>query len=280
LEEIDDETLKGFLQLIHRKAGITIAPSRKAMLQGRLRSRMRPLGLSGFHDYLRYLDEHPEEMQAFLDVITTNETYFYRTPRIWEHIEKKVLPDWVARKEGSIFTAWSAAASSGEEASTLAVILQSFKEKNPTFQYRVIGTDLSTQILAQAEKGLYSGRSIESFRKAQPELFRKYMVEKEPGSFGVAPEIRARIEYRHHNLMQKLKVTAPFDLVLIRNVLIYFDAKEQQTILNHVSQVIKPSGVVIIGESESLNHLQTRFVYQQPLVYALGSSDNAKQEAA
>lgn len=161
------------------------------MLQGRIRPRLRALHLTSYSAYLEYLEANPGETQTFIDSVTTNETYFYRTPRIWEYLEKTYLPRWISENPNDTFRAWSAAASSGEEARTLGAVLEDQRAKHPSFQYQITATDISAEILTTAEKGTYSGRSIEMFRNMRPELFAKMMVSDLNGQWIILPRIRS-----------------------------------------------------------------------------------------
>lgn len=273
--DIDDKTLNQLIKRVHQYTGITLAPSRKTMLQGRLRPRMRELHLVDFHEYLNYLEDHSEETQIFIDLVTTNETYFYRTPRVWVYLEKEFIPTWLANNPGIVFTVWSAAASSGEEAHTLGIVLQHIKIKYPAFKYQIVGSDISGEILGIAEKGVYTGRSIEFFKNERPELFLTYMRQNSSGSFSVLPDIRQNIAFQKHNLFKTPQFKTKFDLVLIRNVLIYFDTKDQEKVLFNVSQAMKKNALLVIGESESITRLQTPFSYKMPLIYDVACSNKA-----
>lgn len=273
-QDIQEQTFKKFIKVVHTHTGITLSDTKKMMLQVRLRPRMRELNLVTFESYYDYLHTHKEETSNFIDLVTTNETYFYRTPRIWEYIENEYLPNWFQKKTSAVFNVWSAAASSGEEAHTLGTILQGFKEKHPAFQYQIFGTDISQEILSYAEKGQYSGRAIDIFREKRPDLFNKFLKPDSNGQFSASQEIRARIKFQQHNLFEKPKFKTQFDLVLIRNVLIYFTGPDQEKVLSNVSLSMKPGAGLIIGESESLNRLTTPFSYKMPLVYQFGPATN------
>lgn len=264
---LNEKCLNDFIKLIHELTGITIAANRNSMVEGRLRKRLTTLGLTSYESYLKLVREDRSEQVNFVDLVTTNETYFYRTPRIWDYIEKKLLPDWLLTHPKAVFTAWSAASSSGEEAHTLGIICQSFKEKNPTFLYQITGTDISKEMVGLCQQGHYSGRSIESFKKTRPELFEKYLAKATGESFQVTPEIKSRLKFQQHNLFQSLQHKGRFDLVLIRNVLIYFKGPDQEKVISLIAPKMADDGVMIIGESESLTHINTNFKSVEPLVY-------------
>lgn len=276
-QDLNEQVFNKLVKVVHTHTGITLGSSKKIMLQARLRPRMRELSLHSFESYYDYLQSHKEEGPYFVDLVTTNETYFYRTPRIWEYIENEYLPNWFQKKQNVVFNVWSAAASSGEEAHTLGTVFQGFKEKHPAFQYQIFGTDISLEILSYAEKGQYSGRAIEMFKEKRPDLFQKFLKPDSNGQFSAIQEIRSRIKFQQHNLFEKPKFKTQFDLVLIRNVLIYFLGPDQEKVLSHVCLSMKPGAGLIIGESESLNRLKTSFSYKMPLVYELSSeTEDAK----
>lgn len=261
--EISESCLAEYVELIHRWTGITVGQNRKAMLYGRLKKRLLSLGHHTFESYLEFVKNTPEEKTPFIDLVTTNETYFFRTPRIWDYIEQKFLPPWHISHPGKTFRVLSAAASSGEEAHSLGVICQDFKDKHPAFQYQIVGTDISSRMVARASEGKYSGRSIENFRK-QPR-FEKYM--KADGEhFRAVSEIKNRIEFRPHNLFQKLTLEN-FDLILLRNVLIYFQGPDQEKVIANLQPILNADGLLVIGESESLTHIKTDFESVAPLIY-------------
>lgn len=264
---LSEKCLNDFIKLIHELTGITIASNRNSMVEGRLRKRLTTLGLTSYESYLKLVREDRSEQVNFVDLVTTNETYFYRTPRVWDYIEKKFLPEWFAAHPKAVFTAWSAAASSGEEAHTLGIICQAFKEKNPDFLYQISGTDISKEMVGLCQQGHYLGRSIESFKKTRPELFEKYMTKAAGDSFQVIPEIKSRLKFQQHNLFQSLQHKERFDLVLIRNVLIYFKGPDQEKVISLIGPKMAEDGVMIIGESESLTHINTNFKSVEPLVY-------------
>ncbi len=268
-----------YLNLIHELTGITIAKNRTSMIEGRLRKRVSTLKLSSYEDYLRLVKQDRSEQISFIDLITTNETYFFRTPRIWDYLETKFLPKWIAEHPKQVFTAWSAAASSGEEAHSLGILCQSFKDKHPNFLYQIVGTDISAEMIGLCQSGAYSGRSIESFRKTRTPLFDRFMRLSDSEEFRVSSEIKSRLRFLQHNLFRPLPTQDRFDLVLLRNVLIYFTAKDQETVLSLVEPRLAENGVLIIGESESLTHIRTQFKPIEPFVYNSKNASSSMNKA-
>lgn len=280
LDIFNDDCFESFLKLTHKLTGITIASSRKSMVQGRLRKRVATLSLANYEAYLALVNDSVAEQIVFIDLITTNETYFFRTPRIWKHINEVYIPSWIASNPNKVFSAWSAAASSGEEAHSLGIALQAFKEKHPAFQYQVLGTDISREMVQLCQTGLYKGRSIEAFQTTKAELFSKYMKTSDATHYMVVPEIKTRLKFHDHNLFKILNSKDRFDLILLRNVLIYFTPTDQEKVLNNILPKLSENGILVIGESESLTHIKTGFAQVEPLVYRRSDSGLQEKKAA
>lgn len=268
LENISNESFNNFIQLIHHLTGIKIADSRKPMLIGRLRKRAQALNLSNYEDYYHFINLNNQEKEIFIENITTNETYCYRTPKIWNFLIEEYIPKWSLENKGKTLYTWSAAASSGEEAHTLGSILQQFRDQNTSslFQYQILGTDISKKMIQKCNDGLYSGRSIERFKQEQPALFAKYFKSKD-GQYVISPDIKQRLTFKQHNLFSYLNYPHLFDIVLLRNVLIYFTSEDQEKVLATISQKMAPNAILIIGESETLNNLNTDFSFIESLIY-------------
>ena len=264
---LGEKCFTDYIQLIHELTGITIGKNRNSLVESRLRKRIVTLNLNSYESYFLRVKEDKTEQVKFVDLVTTNETYFYRTPRIWDYIENKFLPDWFKKNPNTIFTAWSAASSSGEEAHTLGIICEAFKEKNPTFVYQIIGTDISKEMVSLCQRGEYSGRSIDSFQKNRPELFSKFMIKSSGESYKVNAEIKSRLRFQQHNLFSPFFHPEKFHLVLVRNVLIYFNSADQERVISLIEPKMIDDGALIIGESESLTHINTNFKSIEPLVY-------------
>lgn len=264
---LDEKTFEQVSSLVHQVMGITVKPGRHAMIEGRLRKRLRALNMENYQDYIRRVKLDVDEQQAFIDAITTNETYFYRTPRIWNYLSDTYLEQLSEGQENFTLKIWSAASSTGEEAYTLGVFLEQFKREHPKFDYRIDGTDISLQVLAKAKQGVYNGRSIERFRYGCPELFEKYMVGSDEVGYSVLPAIKRKIKFFQYNLFDDPRTCNHYHLILVRNVLIYFVKNDQCKVLENVLYQLKEPGTVIIGESESLNGIDTPLQSIGPTIY-------------
>lgn len=267
--ELEGQELEKVIKLVHRLTGITMSSNKKTLIQGRLRPRMRTLGITSFENYLEYVNANKNEIQEFINLVTTNETSFFRTQRVWEYFTKDFLPNWYKANPKKTLKIWSGASSTGEEVYTIGICCEEFRLKNLDFNYQIIGTDISSDVIKIAEVGVYAGRSIENFKTGNRILFDKYMLPKGE-AFLVHSDVKSKIRFGIHNLFALPKEKAFYDIVFLRNVLIYFEAKDIEKVLLNISHGLVNQGILIIGESESLSSLKTPFKYKLPLVYENG----------
>lgn len=269
-----------FVELIHELTGITIGTNRTSMIEGRLRKRIAALQLESYEAYLGLVRRDKVEQVEFINLVTTNETSFFRTPRIWSYIESKFLHSWFESHPKRKFRVWSAASSSGEEAHTIGILCESFKQKNPGFRYQIMGSDISNEMVERCRAGVYSGRSIEAFKATRPELFTRYMNEVSIGMYQASSEVRSNLKFQQHNLFKSLKSTEQFDLILVRNVLIYFKAHDQEKVISNAVTNLATDGILVIGESESLTHIRTELKACEPLIYRIAANNDPSREVA
>lgn len=255
------------VKLVYRHTGITIAKDRRSMLSSRLRSRLREKGLTSFDAYIDLLKTDTAETVHFVNSVTTNETYFYRTPRVWEHFTGEFVPDWIEKNKNRRMQVWSAASSTGEEAHTVGIMLDSIRADSPGFDFAVLGTDISTRVTEVASAGKYNGRSLSRFRTAEPEKFAKYLIGDDQNGYVVDQSVRSKLKFKNHNLLKRPSFPGKFDAVFLRNALIYFTAADQEQILQNVYRAISPEGVLYLGESENISQLHTQFEPVAPLTY-------------
>lgn len=266
-DDMDARTLDCALELVRRHTGVSMSPAKQSMLQGRLRPRMRALRLASYEHYLRRLREDDSERQPFIDAVTTHHTAFFRTPRVWEYLEQVFLPAWVAQHPGRALQVWSAAASTGEEACSLAICCEELRRRHPGFDYRISATDIATGVLERARDGVYAGAPVAAFRAARPDLFARHNALDAPDRFALAPSVRARIAWAAHDLFQPSPSIDTFDLVLLRNVLIYFKPDDIMAVVRNVAPALRTKGIMVIGEAESLTSLDLPFQFVQPQIY-------------
>jgi chemotaxis protein methyltransferase CheR len=246
---ISDADFARFQTLLHRLAGIYLAPTKKVLLVGRLSTRLRALNLDSFADYHRLVASGDDalELQTMVDLLTTNETYFFREPKHFEFMTDEILP---RHPRGTSFEVWSAACSSGEEPYTLTMVLTDQLGDGP---WKVTASDISTRVLDRARSGHYP---MERTRGLPPEYLRKYClkgVREQAGTFLISRELRKRVDFRQVNLVEALPSFGPFDVIFLRNVMIYFDQDTKRKVVANMLPRLKPGGWFIVGHSETLN---------------------------
>ena len=270
IDEMSVATFRLVVDKIHRLTGITINDHKKTMIQSRLKKRMRALDIASYEDYMKQVDKSMSETQLFINSVTTNETVFFRTPRVWEYFQKDFLSDWYEKKPKNALKIWSAAASSGEEGYSLAMSCMDFKSLNPQFEFKIHGTDISTFVLEEAVVGVYDARSVEFLMKSRKDLFEKYFTKDADENYAVSDVVKNKVKFSLHNLFSVNKEI--YDIIFLRNVLIYFSAEDQEKVLHNISKSMHKDSILVIGESESLNRLKTPFEFKQACIYKIKAS--------
>lgn len=262
-QPITDREFALFQQLIYRLAGISLSDAKRVMLVGRLGRRLGHYGLSTYSEYYRLLEseEHPEELQTMVDLVTTNETYFFREPQHFDFLRELV----VARgNDKRMFRIWSGASSSGQEAYSMAMVLA---EHRPPGSWEVFGSDISLSILERARAGIYS---VERTAGITAEFLRKYClkgVRSRDGTLRISPELQKSVRFEQVNLTRPIPRVGEFDAIFLRNVMIYFDAETKRKVVEHMLPALKPGGHFIVGHSESLSGINERLKMVRPTIY-------------
>ncbi len=268
--ELTDEECARFCGLIYRAAGIRIADNKRVMISNRVRRRLRATGIASFKEYYTFLTSPAGtgEMPLFLDVITTNETYFFRDPQHYQWLGKEFLPEIARRAAGHKhprrLRIWSAACSTGEEPYSMAIEIL---EKRPLFagwKVQVLGTDISGAALADARAGRYDARSV---RHVDPgRLLAFFDEDRETGLWTVKPDVKAQVAWKLHNLLSPLH-DEPFDCIFIKNVLIYFDKESKQVVVKNLVAALAAGGFLVVGPTEGVHNMLDPLVRVRPWLY-------------
>lgn len=265
---IDDEedhltTLdyKRIATLIGDEVGIKLPPAKRLMVEGRLRKRIRSLGLDSFDAYCAYLfkqDGLTDERPFLINAVTTNKTDFFREPEHFDCLEQRMVPELVELRRGErqpLLKVWSAASSTGAEAYTLAMVLADLAAKRGDFRFSILGTDISTTVLAQGQRAVYSAEMITPVPQIKQSRFLMFARNKTGmrSEVRIVPELRRLVRFARLNLMDK---TYPFDtdvdIIFLRNVLIYFEKADQEAVITRLIKHLRPGGYLILGHSESM----------------------------
>jgi len=244
-------------------AGIALAPEKKVMVASRLAKRLDHYGLASYGDYLNLLahHDHPHEFQAMVNILTTNETYFFREPKHFEFLQDEILYHW----RGDNFRIWSAASSTGEEAYSLAMVLA---ENLGARNWEIFGSDLSTRVLDVARTAVYP---LDRLEHMDSRLLEKYClkgVRAQSGFFRIDKKLRSRVKFDQVNLKSPLPPNlGQFDVIFLRNVLIYFDQDIKKQVVERLATALKPGGYFFVSHSESLHRVTNRLSMIMPSVY-------------
>jgi chemotaxis protein methyltransferase CheR len=246
-------------------SGIKLAESKQFLLVARLRSRLTALNLASFEAYGDYLElgHDAEELQCFVDLLTTNETYFFREPHHFRFLHEYAVTR--ARGGGApALRVWSAAASTGEEPYSLAMTLLDALSPNA---FQVVASDLSSRVLDRARRGIFPMQRLEHIPPTYLQRFCERGKDQFEGSLRVTAQVKTKVEFYPHNLMDSPAAFGRFDVVFLRNVLIYFDRAERERILDHVLRALMPRGYLILGTSESVAGLSVPLTRLDSSIY-------------
>ena len=260
---LSDKEFTQFQKMIYDIAGISMSDAKKPLVSGRLAKRVKHHALNSYDDYFKLLMKNSVEgeLQVAIDLLTTNETYFFREPKHFEFMRDKVLP---ARKPGRPFRLWSAASSSGEEPYSIAMLLADVLGEAP---WEMVASDISSRILERARSGLYPMERAEDIPKHYLSRFCLKGTGSQDGKFLIAKELRNRVQYRQVNLNEELPKMGEFDVIFLRNVMIYFDMETKKQVVGRMIPLLVPGGYLIIGHSESLNGVTDELKVVMPSVY-------------
>ncbi|MDR0217447.1 MAG: chemotaxis protein-glutamate O-methyltransferase [Enterobacteriaceae bacterium] len=286
---LSDAQFERICQSIYQRAGIVLAKNKREMVYNRLIRRLRVLGLNDFGQYLAILEQnsHSQEWELFINSLTTNLTAFFREahhfPILAAHARRK--------KNGATYRVWSAAASTGEEPYSIAMTLhdalcdrsgdrshdRTTNSKSPdapgyqTHQIKIIGSDIDTSVLEKARKGVYRIDELQHLSEQQKKKYFFKGVGAFEGFAKVRPVLADLVSFQHLNLLDsEWELEGKFDAIFCRNVMIYFDKKTQERILQRFVSFLKPDGLLFAGHSENVTQISREFYLQGQTVYGVG----------
>lgn len=246
---LSDSEFRRIGDIMYEAAGLSYNDSKKSLIQSRLAPRIMRLGLAGFADYIAILENESEaaEFQMAVDLLTTNETYFFREPKHYDLLQRE-LPTFASKNALSV---WSAAASFGDEAYSTAMLLTDLQVAGRVGpNWSILGTDISHRVLLSAKEAIYPEDRL---RAVSPERLRRYCLRGEGESQGqvlLQDKIRNRVQFGQLNLCKPFDGLGPFDVIFLRNVLIYFDPPTKTDVVDRVLATLKPGGLFFLGTAE------------------------------
>jgi chemotaxis protein methyltransferase CheR len=261
-----EQDFRQIQRLMYQEAGISLTPSKKVLISGRLMKRLRHFGLTTFRDYLHLVDspQHQEERRLMINLLTTNETSFFREPRHFDFLTELLRGTHLARP----WRIWSAACSTGEEPYSIAMTLA---DALGNHGWELVASDINNQVLDKASQGIYPMARAEQI--PQERLMRHCMrgTGQAEGHFMVSPHLRERIAFHRINLIERLPDIGQFDVIFLRNVMIYFDVDTKKRVVDTLTDRLVPGGYLFTGHSESLHGITTQLASVRPAVYRKGT---------
>ena len=265
--EITDKEFQQIVDFIKRHYGVNLEKKR-TLIVGRMSNMLVKKGYSGYSEYMDKVLKNPfgEEATELVNTLTTNHTFFLREAQHFDFLRQVVLPELKVKEAKSRdLGIWSAAASSGEEAYTIAMVIRDFfgmDAKN--WDTTILATDVSRKALAKAEMAVFEEEQIAGL----PATWEKqYFTKREDGKFSLKKDIKDQVLFRYFNLMEDFPFKKKFHIVFLRNVMIYFDHETKVRLLNKMYDAMAPGGYLFIGTTETIDRSQSKFQYIQPSVY-------------
>ncbi len=253
-----DADFRTLAQFAYEHARIALSDSKRNLVYSRLSRRLRALKLHTFREYREYLAANDQEIENFINSISTNHTKFFREAHHFAHFRAHVVVPFVQSSYGATgrrLRVWSAGCSTGEEPYTIAVVMKREIHDIGRHDVKILATDIDTDVLAKAERGEYMSSSIEDIPKAYRTFFARNGDDEKSSSLAMGDEFRSLIVFRQLNLMESWPFRGHFDAIFCRNVMIYFDGPTKAELIERFTQQIRPGGWLYIGHSESLNGL-------------------------
>lgn len=249
MREVEPLLFDLFRKYIYELTGIHLKDTKRVFLANRIYKRLKELGLSSYAMYWNYLRSHPEEVEEFINAVTTNESHFFRTVQHFIILKNEIFPKFL--KKNCLPLVWSAGCASGEEPYSIAILmLESFPEIKG---HPIIASDISTEMLKMAQKGIYPVRRVETPNLPEEfkQLINKYFI-KQNGQYVISKRVKEMVIFKKHNLVKDPPMPISFDIIFCRNTLIYFDKESQKKALSVIHKSLKPEGFLFLGHAETL----------------------------
>ncbi len=263
LGAITDREFASFQTFVYQAAGISLSPAKKPLVSGRLMKRLRHYGLPTYQDYFQLImsGQEPAELQTALDLLTTNETYFFREPQHFDFLRDVILPE---QRPGQPFRVWSAACSSGEEPYSIAMVLA---DRLGESAWDVLASDISSRVLDQARSGHYSMGRADKIPQRYLNAYCLRGVGAQAGTFLLDRPVRTRVQFMSINLNHALPHIGTFDVIFLRNVMIYFDLETKRQVVDRLLDTLKPDGYFLVSHSETLHGITDRLKMVRSSIY-------------
>jgi len=251
LQKLTEDEFAQIARVVYNQTGIHLAPEKLSMLSNRLRKRLRALNLNSFEEYYRLISSGQDaaaELPHFLSAVTTNETYFFRNEQLWKLFKDELVPYFVTSLgKRRALRIWSAASSTGEEAYTAAIALREGLPEFDRWSITIIGSDISPRVLEHAARGVYKEYAVSRMDAAQVQRW----FTRKGDDYHLKDDVRRMVKFVPHNLRDAHPIGG-FDLIFLRNVLMYFDTTMKKRVLQVVTDALAPGGYLIVGDVDPI----------------------------
>ena len=264
--KLTEKEFNWIVAYMHRRYGIELGHKR-VLIEGRLENYLLKNGYSSYSEFIKQIADAPdgEEASAMINILTTNHTFFMREFMHFEYLRNFVLP-WIRQKKADTkdVRIWSAASSTGEEPYTIAMVLHDYFGMEPDWDTQLLATDVSMEVLKKASDGVYLEEQLQDL----PERWkRQYFKRINEEQFQVTKELRKQIIFKKFNLMDDITFKGRFQVVFLRNVMIYFEEETKKKLLKKIYDHMESGGYLFIGTTESIDKIRNGFQYIQPSIY-------------
>lgn len=269
-DELTEEEFLQFQEFIYGMSGIRVPETKRSLLSSRIRRRLKTTDFDCFQSYLQHLSSKREhdEIERFLDVVTTNETFFFRTEKHFDWFSSTFVHEVVRQQRQGLrqpsIRVWSAACSTGEEPYSLGICLAENQLRLRDWRLEIVGTDISAEVLRNAEQGVYGKRVMEGVDEKRRRRFFTQVSDKP--EWQVRSFVKDMVEFRRHNLIQSIDAE-PFDCIFIRNVLIYFDRDSKKAVVNNLIRSLADNAWLVVGPSEGIYDMLGGLKKHSPFLY-------------
>ncbi len=267
--QLTDSDFYKLSKFIYKEYGIKMPKIKKVMLQSRLQKRLRALQIDSYKKYIEYVFsvDGKNEIIHMIDVVSTNKTDFFREPYHFEFLMEEALPYFIKNKLKFHLNAWSAGCSSGEEPYTMAIVMNEFSLANPNFDYSILGTDISTRVLKSGMEAVYSSDKVDVIPLS---LKKKYLLKSKDQNkklVKIITNIRQKVIFQRLNFIDSTYNVKNYHMIFCRNVLIYFDRKTQESVINKLARHLVKGGFFFLGHSESTTGIDVPLKQIRPTVF-------------
>ena len=283
--ELSRESFQRFARYITQELGIKMPDSKLTMVQSRLLRRVRELELDSVEQYGEYFftAAHSEERDHFIDAITTNKTDFFREPEHFDYLVQTALPALAGPVASPLYgvNVWSAGCSSGEQPYTLAMVLSEYANQSRGFDFSILATDISTRMLGRARDGIYDEALIAPVPLDYRKKYLLHSHDREQAQVRIVPRLRQKTSFYRLNFMaEDYGIRDLFEVIFFRNVMIYFDKRTQECVINRMCRNLRPGGYLFVGHSESLAGLDIPVAPVHTSIYRKPATEEGRRARA